>query len=328
MVMTTSSYGNLPKLSVIMVVRNAATSVGRALDSLAAQHYPKLEVIVWDGLSNDGTQEVLSRYSGFITTLVSEKDNGPPDACNRALAFVTGDYIGYLNADDEFEPGMLWAVAEAILQRPQTDVVSTGILYRLRNREGKGIVTGYYAGEDQLALTLENVLSGLPTFYLSRFIRRELALKVGGFNTDPALWYISNDREWMARLVLTACSNVVIPRALYGFNINTSSFSSNPENFTRIVDEHLLMADSLLKREDLTQAQRAALRGWQMRQFSLGFWKALAALRWDKAREYARGGIRAGGWRWGPFSLWLLAAKLSRRFGLLLSKGIDRGETR
>src|SRR5580704_9348356 len=119
-----SHLENLPTLSVIVVVRNAALSIARALDSVIAQHYPKLDLIVWDGLSDDGTMEVLVRYSSFITTLRSERDTGPSDGSNRALSLVAGDYVGFLNADDEYEPGALWAVADAIVRSPDTDVVS------------------------------------------------------------------------------------------------------------------------------------------------------------------------------------------------------------
>ncbi len=322
--MTASSYGNLPKLSIIMVMRNAASVVTRALDSLILQHYPKLEVIVWDGMSDDDTPEVVARYPDLITRMVRERDSGPPDAYNRALELTTGDFIGYLNADDAFEPGTLWAVAEAILKNPQAEMVSTGILY-YTVKNGQRVVTGLYAAEKQLELTLENVCSELPTFMLSRFLHRDLAFRAGPYNTDRSIWYISTDREWMARLALSTCRNVIVPHALYAFDMHPQSISSNPEAFTRIIEEHILIADSLLQKPDLTDKQRHTLMRWKKRQLAYGLWKSLMQFKWDKLKLFLREGNALAGLRFLPLAVLLLLERLKRKLGLMMCRGIDRG---
>jgi len=306
-------------------MRNAGRTVAGALESLTSQHYPKLEVIAWDGMSDDDTPEVLARYSDIITRVIREKDSGPPEAYNRSLEYVTGDFVGYLNADDAYEPGMLWAVAEAILKNPRADVISTGIIYRMMRRDGRLAVTGYYAGEDQLKLSLENTLSELPTFVLSRFLRRELMVELGPYNMDRGLWYISCDREWTTRLALMPVQNVVIPRALYGFTLHFASISSNPQSFTRIVEEHLMIADHLLERPDLTESQRQVVARWQRRQAGYGLLKALTQLDVGKVRMFLRRGVTLAGWRFPFLTLWLLVRRALKKIGLLLSGGIDRG---
>jgi len=314
------SLDNLPRLSVLVVVRNAATTVARTMDSLLAQHYPNLEVIVWDGLSTDGTLDVLARYSSLITTLRSEKDKGSSDGYNRAMALATGDYVGILNADDEYEPGALWAVADCLIQKPNAEVVTFGMLFHTNHK-----VTGYYADEVQLSLTLERVLSDIPSFVPSRFFRRTLLAEIGPIETDMRLWYYANDREYMTRWAVRGCKNNIIPKALYRFELHEKGISNNPDNYMRIIEEHSMIAAHLLKDTRLSASQCSTIERWRERQLMFGFWIGLFTGKISHAKNFMREGFRLKGWRIVPLAFCVLAEKLLKRLGLKLSSGIDRG---
>lgn len=319
---------SLPKLSVIVIVRNGVKTIARALDSLIAQHYPNMEVIVWDGLSTDGTLEVLKGYSHLITTLRSERDNGPPDAYNKAMALATGEYVGFLNADDQFEPGAFWTVADALQKHPDAEAITFGMFYSMFDKKGHQTVKGYYADERQLAVTLDYVLSENQTFQLSRFHSRDLLRELGDFNIDRNLWYLSCDREYMTRMALRGCRNVIIPKALYTFTVDKNSLSSNPDNYSRIIEEHALIAEMLLKKKDLSGEQRAIIINWQMRQLVFGFWQAIFSIRIDKAESFAKQGFIIGKWKFILLLFILLIQKMIKRIALKLSNGIDRGQVR
>src|ERR1700758_3024971 len=127
--MILSKNNALPKLSIVIAVRNAVSTIANAIDSIIAQHYPNIELIICDGVSDDGTLKILDAYSHIITKLVSERDNGTGDAYNKGMALAKGDYVGFLNADDEYEPGTLWAVADSIIKQPDVEIVTFGMLY-------------------------------------------------------------------------------------------------------------------------------------------------------------------------------------------------------
>ena len=91
----------LPKISIITIVYNNVKDIRYTLSSVACQTYPNIEYIVVDGLSNDGTLDVIEEYKSHITTLVSEKDKGIYDAMNKGLNLATGDYVLFLNSGDE-----------------------------------------------------------------------------------------------------------------------------------------------------------------------------------------------------------------------------------
>src|SRR5690606_30753578 len=90
-----------PKISIITIVYNNVRDIRYTLASVANQDYPNIEYIVVDGLSNDGTMEVIQEYRSHISTLVSEKDKGIYDAMNKGLKLATGDYVLFLNSGDE-----------------------------------------------------------------------------------------------------------------------------------------------------------------------------------------------------------------------------------
>jgi glycosyltransferase involved in cell wall biosynthesis len=89
-----------PKLSVITVVYNNARDIERTMLSVINQTYPNIEYVVIDGLSTDGTLNILEKYRGSIK-LLSENDKGIYDAMNKGLSMATGDYVLFMNAGDE-----------------------------------------------------------------------------------------------------------------------------------------------------------------------------------------------------------------------------------
>jgi glycosyltransferase involved in cell wall biosynthesis len=89
-----------PKLSVITVVYNNARDIERTMLSVINQTYPNIEYLVIDGLSTDGTINIIEKYKGSVRFL-SENDKGIYDAMNKGLAMATGDYVLFMNAADE-----------------------------------------------------------------------------------------------------------------------------------------------------------------------------------------------------------------------------------
>ena len=90
-----------PKLSVITIVFNNVRDIERTMLSVINQTYSNIEYIIVDGLSTDGTLNVIKQYRDRIHTLISERDNGIYDAMNKGLAAATGDYVLFMNSGDE-----------------------------------------------------------------------------------------------------------------------------------------------------------------------------------------------------------------------------------
>lgn len=90
------------KVSVITVVRNDKTHIEETIQSVLSQDSPKVEYLVIDGNSTDGTVEICKKYRNKIENFVSEADDGIYNAMNKGLKLATGDWIFFLNSGDTF----------------------------------------------------------------------------------------------------------------------------------------------------------------------------------------------------------------------------------
>ena len=91
-----------PKITVVTVVLNARDFIEETIRSVLEQDYEDLEYVVVDGVSNDGTLEIIDGYKSRIDRLIVERDRGIYDAMNKAAKVAAGDYIIFMNAGDEF----------------------------------------------------------------------------------------------------------------------------------------------------------------------------------------------------------------------------------
>ena len=90
------------KVTVVTVVFNDAAHIESTMLSVIGQTYKNIEYIVIDGKSNDGTTDLIKRYSDKVTTWISEPDKGIYDAMNKGLALASGDYVIFMNSGDGF----------------------------------------------------------------------------------------------------------------------------------------------------------------------------------------------------------------------------------
>ncbi len=109
-----------PLVSVVMPSFDQRRFIGASIDSVLGQDYGHVELIVADGGSTDGTVDYLAERSAADDRLrwLSERDSGPAEAINRALARARGTLIGWLNSDDLYAPGAVARAVAAFAARP------------------------------------------------------------------------------------------------------------------------------------------------------------------------------------------------------------------
>lgn len=128
-----------PLVSIIIVTFNAGEHLDACLASIAEQSYPALEVIIIDGGSTDGTLDIIKNYSQTVSFCLSESDDGIYDAMNKGLAYMTGDWVYFLGADDTLLPDF-----SVMLSRELKD--GRYIYYAntiFKNEKYKGFMTKY-----------------------------------------------------------------------------------------------------------------------------------------------------------------------------------------
>jgi len=221
---------DLPSISVITPCLNAADTIEEALESVRSQRYPRIEHLVVDGGSTDGTLEILERAEGV--RYVSEPDGGRVDAVNKGVALTSGDVIAWLNADDRYHPGALQAVGQAFAADPSAAWV-TGYcdIVDGDGREIRHAVTAYKNAllrhwSFPLYLT-QNFVSDPATF-----VRRDALEQAGPL--DPR-YRISHDYDLWLRIARHH-NPIVLRRTLSSFRMTEGTQSM--EGFERQFREH------------------------------------------------------------------------------------------
>ena len=96
------------KISIIIPAYNIENYLGKTLDSVLAQTYQNIEVIVVNDGSKDGTGKVVDDYAAHDSRVIAvHKENGGVTSARlRGIAAASGDWIGFVDGDDYIEPDM------------------------------------------------------------------------------------------------------------------------------------------------------------------------------------------------------------------------------
>lgn len=165
------------KISVVTAVRNARATVADALQSVVSQSHANREHIVVDGLSTDGTRELLEHRKDKIDLFISEPDTGIYNALNKGLRHCTGDVIGFLHADDLFaDDETLTKIARAF-RDSNADVVYGDLLY-VSKVNTQRTIRYWRAGVFSEKRLAWGWMAPHPTLY----VRREVYARLGGFD--------------------------------------------------------------------------------------------------------------------------------------------------
>ena len=117
--MTTS----LPLISIITPSFNQARYLESTIRSVLAQDYPRIEYMIMDGGSNDGSVDIIKKYEDRLAWSVSQKDKGQTDAINKGFAHANGEIFAWINSDDTYEPGAVRAAVQYLQENPEVGMV-------------------------------------------------------------------------------------------------------------------------------------------------------------------------------------------------------------
>jgi glycosyltransferase len=180
------------KISIITVTFNAAETLEAAILSVLNQTHSDIEYIIVDGGSKDASLSIIENYSTQITKWLSEPDNGIYDAMNKGIDLATGDYIGFLHADDILATNDIINAIVSKAIESNADVLYGDLEYTLKSDPTK--VVRYWKSSEFVPKKLKSGwMPPHPTLYVSK----KLFNQVGKFDLS---YKISSDYEFILRL--------------------------------------------------------------------------------------------------------------------------------
>ncbi|MGW1030140.1 glycosyltransferase family 2 protein [Streptomyces sp. NPDC002577] len=209
-----------PSIGVLTPSRNYRRFLEDAVLSVAEQAYPRLEHVVQDGASSDGSDRLLAELAARHPRLAYQvaPDEGQSDALNRAVARSSSDWIGWLNADEFYLPGAVAAAAEVIASEPDIDVVYGDCAFV----DVSGRFLRLLPSHVFSPFTLRHYGCFIPT--CTTFIRRSVLPDPGW---DPRM---RRAMDWSLFLSLAArgARFRYLPRVLAAFRVHAAQVTSRP----------------------------------------------------------------------------------------------------
>lgn len=211
------------KVSIITVVYNNRFTIADAIESVLSQNHFEIEYIIIDGLSTDGTKEIIQSYGNRITRFVSEKDKGIFDAMNKGVSLATGDVVGILNSDDFYLNNDVISTVVREFEAKNVDSVFADLVF-IKKECPQKIVRYYNSSRFKPEKVAFGWIPPHPTF----FVKRNIYEKYGLFKTD---YKIASDYELIARFLSKyKISYSYIPKVIVKMRmggLSTKNYKSN-----------------------------------------------------------------------------------------------------
>lgn len=278
-----------PLVSVIIPNYNYAHYLREALDSVLAQTYPRVEIIVIDDGSRDDSKDVIRSY-GERVRLIEQKNQGVSAARNRGVEASSGELIAFLDADDVWMPAKLELQVQRILEDAEIGLVHCGLEEIDSSGRSLGIRLEGMEGSvsKEILLFDRAVILGAGSTAL---VPRQTFDAVGGFDTR-----LSTSADWdFCYRVAHRQPVAFVSEALVRYRVHGVNMHSNIKLMER---DMLLGYDKAFRTDDV---DLLALRR-----------RCYGNIHMILAGSYFRGGQRYDFARHALKSMWLRPANVRR----------------
>jgi glycosyltransferase involved in cell wall biosynthesis len=243
-------------VSVIIPAYRAARYIAQALDSVVAQTYGPVEIIVVNDASpdSDELEHVLSRFGERVRYLRRETNGGPGAARNTGIMAASGEYLAFLDADDYWDHTFLAQQLAYVERHPDVALVYCNASWFL---EGSGQVVGTLMSSmaSHGEATFESLIRQDCTIGTSAvLVRRQAVLDAGLF--DSAIGNYSEDFDLYLRLTKSGARVGYHRALLVHHRLHAESLTAEP---ARLLQGVLRVLDKTARRQDLSDPQREAL---------------------------------------------------------------------
>ena len=282
----TDSSSPPPLVSVIIPAYNSEAFIDQAVSSALASRDVSVEVIVIDDSSTDGTWAILESY-GTAIQKVRQAKGGPYRARNLGARLARGEWIAFLDADDDWAPEKLsvqLAAADEGIGLIYTDRLNFGNLDRYKERQSDSVVL--HQGDVFEPLLLGNFIT-----LSSVLMRREWFERLGGFSLNHI-----GVQDWDFWLRYAAAGGLVKlceePLTRYRIHPNQMSSDLSERVHEREGVIHRALASARGGKVSRALARKAMSNSWE-----LAAWQSLVTHRRKAMADYLHAAYY---WPWNP----------------------------
>ena len=199
------------KISIITACLNVEDTIEKTFLSVLNQTYIDWEIVVIDGVSTDGTLEIIEQYKENISYFVSEPDTGIYNAMNKGIKASNGDFILFLNANDTLHSiDILEKVANTLIENPEVKYLFGDVNY-ISEDCNKGEVQKYNQVKNDIFFVNQNIC------HQSIFYHKSLFAQLGNYSED---YKVYADWEFNIKcLVQNKTAAIYLPLTISDFQL-------------------------------------------------------------------------------------------------------------
>lgn len=252
---------DLPLVSIVSPSLNQAQFLEQAIQSVLGQGYQRLEYIIVDGGSTDGSVDIIRRYADRLAWSVSELDTGQAEAINKGLRRARGEIVAWLNSDDVYLPGAVAEAVRAFQAYPEAGLVFGNVL--AIDEAGRTLNLLRY-GDWNLADLMAFRIIGQPAVFL-----RRSALEQAG-SLDTSYHYLLDHELWLRMAQVSGMR--YLPKTLAAARYHLAAkniahpmeFAQEVQRIASWMESQPALADLLAKNRKCIQAGRHSLSAFYL----------------------------------------------------------------
>jgi ribosomal protein S7 len=237
----------MAKVSVIVPTYNRADLIPYTINSVLSQTMSDWELIVVDDGSTDDTAAVVKRYQDDRVRYIRQENAGVSAARNRGVAHATGEYLCFLDSDDELMPQKLAQQTAYLDAHPSIGLVASGHL--LIDREGQPLAQTL-PWLSYPRLDLDTLVLTCPIVLHAVLLRKAWFARVGGFATNLSG---AADHDLWLRLAYAGCIMEWTREVLCRYRLHGSNMIGDA---SKQEADHLAQLDLFYSQPALTEEVR------------------------------------------------------------------------
>ncbi len=264
----------MPKISIIVPMYNVEKFLCKCLDSIVAQTYKDLDIILIDDGSTDNSYQIAKEYADNDERirLIHQENKGLVTTRNIGISLAKGEWIGFVDSDDWIAPNMYEELA-TYMEKYDCDLVSSDVIRLEDGKESQVICDNYPQGLYKAKDIEKNIFptmlhdydigeKALRCYLVSKLFRKDILEELSD-EMDPRVFY-GEDAMRFYRYMLKCKSVYFTRKAYYYYNFQTSSLSF-------VFNEKLMMSNYFLYQSLYAAFQNSSFAPVLLRQLKQNF---------------------------------------------------------
>lgn len=259
-------------LSIVVPVYNSKEYLEKCIDSILAQKYQPIEIVLVDDGSTDGSGEICDEYAKQFKNIVAfhQENGGQTRARKAGITCARGEYIGFVDADDWIEPDMYEVLMHEIL-REEADVITSAYIHETQNEKiiiRDSFEEGCYSQREikekilpQVMYSYETLSQGITGSLCNKVFRADI-IKLAILEVNPEL-VLGEDAVLVYTIIPTVQKMIVTHYVGYHYvqHDNSAIHTYLIDDFEKCKTLHNSLAEIVKTTEEIGKQQLVYVTG-------------------------------------------------------------------